>query len=1810
MKNFKNRAIAFLLAFAMVATTMFSDVSMISADDGAVTTNASTNEATLGTTGDAGTTVTGEVTTNDTGTAATTGTDNAATAGTDNAATAGTDNAATAVTGDAGTAVTDDAGTAVTDDAGTAVTGGEEGTVTDGAITVMGAETPTTEDTPAEVVYHTVNFLNDDQTTFVEPPQQVAEGSYAVQPASPSKDGYAFVGWYLSTDTTKTPVDLTQYAITSDTTFIALYKVNGTNTITISYLFSDGSAAAAPYVATVETGSSFNKEVSSPTIPGFTADQTSVKLSYNNISSDQTVEVHYTGALTTYTVNYEQQDLNNENNYTTVDSETKTSQVGLLTDATAKDYPGFTAQPFENVSVESNGATVIEIKYTRNYYTLTFNSNGGSSVETQRLKYGATITAGNPTKLGYTFTGWSNLPTPATMPAADLELSANWQENTSADYTVVYWQQKTTGGSTASDYDYYETATKTGTVGQTATYDEKSYDGFEFSHADEITITSDGKTVENVYYNRKTYTINLYTLQNRKWTTYKTISALYGADIINEWNDASTDYDWCTTKNGSTFYTLVFTMPINGFDAYGKTKSGNQTITYYVQNLSGTGYDVYSSLSGQGFSSLTTEDQMPIEGFTYSTWTQPPITGGNRWNGYKYGDAALYYTRNSYTIDYFNCSGVNSQSFKYKASISGGNVTSNIGKPAGVDDDYIFAGWYLDPGFTEKVNWSSTMPSHNMSVYAKWTAPTYTVSFDTNGADSATPETITVTKYETIENSMPDDPTKTNDTFLGWYIDSMLTKPFVKTNQITGNITLYAKWQSTSMGSYRIVCKDGSDNSDIQVGEYISVPIGTAVSLNPPTVQGYHANNGNKTVVITQLNQDITFYYTKDNTWTYQVSYVDATTNNEISGYPVETFPTSNASVTIFAKSISGYQLVSSNSVVATAENKNVVFTYRSNNANVTVYYYKDDVKDNAATITNSAMIGSSYTAPAAEDKYDGYYLSTTGSALRKNVTAEGITIDVYYCSKQNIILTGKKDSKQYNGTEQTLTGYTSSVSGLTFTGVSASGKGTNVGSYPVVVTIDNDNFTIKDGSKDVTNHFNAPTCVNGTLTITAKPVKVTAENKSKIYGADDPELTATVAGTLGTDTVTYTLSRAQGENVGTYAITPTGEAVQGNYAVTYVAGSLEITKGAAKDNAVTATPYKDVYDANAHTITASAEQDSSTLYYSTDNATWSTTAPTWTDVTEAQTVYVKATNPNYEDSFGSATVTITAKPVKVTAENKSKIYGADDPELTATVAGTLGTDTVTYTLSRAQGENVGTYAITPAGEAVQGNYAVTYVAGSLEITKASKNGVNAISYNDVYDANAHTITASATQTGSTLYYSTVAPEKATPDDWNNTAPTWTDVTTVQRVYVKATNPNYEDSFGSATVTITAKPVKVTAENKSKIYGADDPELTATVAGTLGTDTVTYTLSRAQGENVGTYAITPTGEAVQGNYAVTYVAGSLEITKGAAKDNAVTATPYKDVYDANAHTITASAEQDSSTLYYSTDNATWSTTAPTWTDVTEAQTVYVKATNPNYEDSFGSATVTITAKPVKVTAENKSKIYGADDPELTATVAGTLGTDTVTYTLSRAQGENVGTYAITPTGEAVQGNYAVTYVAGSLEITKGAAKDNAVTATPYKDVYDANAHTITASAEQDSSTLYYSTDNATWSTTAPTWTDVTEAQTVYVKATNPNYEDSFGSATVTITAKPVKVTAENKSKIYGADDPELTATVAGTLGTDTVTYTLSRAQGENVGTLCDHTDRRSSTGQLRCNLCGRLAGDHEGRGKRQRSNSNTLQGRL
>ena len=150
----------------------------------------------------------------------------------------------------------------------------------------------------------------------------------------------------------------------------------------------------------------------------------------------------------------------------------------------------------------------------------------------------------------------------------------------------------------------------------------------------------------------------------------------------------------------------------------------------------------------------------------------------------------------------------------------------------------------------------------------------------------------------------------------------------------------------------------------------------------------------------------------------------------------------------------------------------------------------------------------------------------------------------------------------------------------------------------------------------------------------------------------------------------------------------------------------------------------------------------------------------------------------------------------------------------------------------------------------------------------------------------------------------------------------------------------------------------------------------------------------------------------------------------------LSATGYEGEYDGNTHAASASASiTEGTTISYKVgDDGEWTTEAPSIKDVGE-QTVNVKAENANYETAEATVTLKVTPKAVTVTADNKSKTYGTADPELTAAVTGTLNDDTVAYTLSREKGEVVGTYAITPTGKASQGNYTVSYVLGMLRIT-------------------------------------------------------------------------------------------------------------------------------------------------------------------------------
>ena len=85
----------------------------------------------------------------------------------------------------------------------------------------------------------------------------------------------------------------------------------------------------------------------------------------------------------------------------------------------------------------------------------------------------------------------------------------------------------------------------------------------------------------------------------------------------------------------------------------------------------------------------------------------------------------------------------------------------------------------------------------------------------------------------------------------------------------------------------------------------------------------------------------------------------------------------------------------------------------------------------------------------------------------------------------------------------------------------------------------------------------------------------------------------------------------------------------------------------------------------------------------------------------------------------------------------------------------------------------------------------------------------------------------------------------------------------------------------AVTVVVNRAPVTVAAVAASKTAGAADPTLTATVSGLVNGEPaslISYTVARAAGELVGSYQIVPTGLAIQGNYAVTYVPATLTIS--------------------------------------------------------------------------------------------------------------------------------------------------------------------------------------------------------------------------------------------------------------------------------------------------------------------------------------------
>ncbi len=172
------------------------------------------------------------------------------------------------------------------------------------------------------------------------------------------------------------------------------------------------------------------------------------------------------------------------------------------------------------------------------------------------------------------------------------------------------------------------------------------------------------------------------------------------------------------------------------------------------------------------------------------------------------------------------------------------------------------------------------------------------------------------------------------------------------------------------------------------------------------------------------------------------------------------------------------------------------------------------------------------------------------------------------------IVINGENEHVVYDGEEHLLDRYVATANNEELfdeTKIKVEGEigvtGVDCGFYELA--LDGLKFTYED--EEVAAHF---VVNNSFLKITPAPVTVAVEPAEKAEGDEDPEFTATITGLCGEDTedmIAYTLSRDEGEEVGSYMINAEGEEVQGNYKVEFIGNVLTITEKVEEEEVVEA---------------------------------------------------------------------------------------------------------------------------------------------------------------------------------------------------------------------------------------------------------------------------------------------------------------------------------------------------------------------------------------------------------------------------------------------------------------------------------------------------------------------------------------------------------------------------------------------------------------------------------------------------------------
>jgi len=779
-----------------------------------------------------------------------------------------------------------------------------------------------------------------------------------------------------------------------------------------------------------------------------------------------------------------------------------------------------------------------------------------------------------------------------------------------------------------------------------------------------------------------------------------------------------------------------------------------------------------------------------------------------------------------------------------------------------------------------------------------------------------------------------------------------------------------------------------------------------------------------------------------------------------------------------------------------------------------------------AVTLTGSGTTAGSYDITITEGGVTVKDGSGNNVTANYTIARQPGTLTISQNSAAIVVVPGS-GSKTYDGTPLTKMAHddftvTGLPDGFTWT-ATADGTVTNVtpGAGEKAVNAVT-SFKIFKGSADVTDQFSSiDTSTTGTLTITARPITLKANNASNEYtgsaityatagNAVSPYYTIMNTTTDGEGlasghSITDIALTGSGTTTGSYDITITEGSVAiggntANYDITLQKGTLTIGQNSATITVVPGSGSK-TYDGSPLTKT---EHEDFTVTGVPEGFTWTATADgTVTNVTPGADekavnavtsfhIFKGGTDVTNQFSHitksATGTLTINRRPVTVTAKSEEFIYdGTAHNNPGYDVDGLVGSDAINAVVSGSitfpnQSPVTNALANYQFTSGTPGNYNVTTANGQLTMTNDSVEiTITAASGEWIYDGNAHSnsavsVTSGALLSGDQLVATATGSAKNVEDTEagnNQIAAGYKIMHGTQDV-----TENYVITPVNGKLTIKPKGVTVTAENKSFVYtGAAQSWPQYVVSGLVGSDAITATItsnitfpSQSPVPNVvDSYSFT-TGAA--SNYTVSLESGQLTMVN-AAVPITITAASQEWTYDGDAHT-NDTVKVTSGTLL--TGDSLVATATGSVTSVADNATSN-NPIAPGYKVMHGTEDVTanyvfttqfgkLTIKPkaVTVTANSDAFTYdGTAHSNNGYVVNGLEGSDAISAVVTGSitfpsQSPATNTLTSYQFTAGTPGNYSVTKVNGQLTMTP-ANIPITITAASDSKTYDGTALT-------------------------------------------------------------------------------------------------------------------------------------------------------